>query len=399
MRRQHLGLLLLASTTLGIAAACGPGFLDGLTGGGAGDAGILTPDADATGEICDPILPPTRPEGTGGTGPEIFFAFQQIKIDTQAPADGGLAPPQGFDLDGLCSCHPSEKACVPAEGTTASDGCDPDTRGRDDALAALFNVLLAGIQQASTDFANEKIRQGQFTVMIDLRNWDGTDNDPSVDVTLFGSQLLERPDGGRSAPLFDGTDTWTIDPLSLFDGDSKLGKDCRIDVSFCNAPATRIAAGEFGNAYVKDGVLVAKFKSAPFVIGTNVGDLMYDAEDPTLVARLTKGEDGRTRLDGEVLGRWRSDKALAAIGALNFPGQDGGPEPLCTQPTTYGIAKQAVCTLADLPLTPDAGPTTLCQTLSASIAFSASTVQRPSFVVRRTDGGGPCATFQDDCVP
>lgn len=404
MRRQYLGVLLLASTALGIAAACGPGFLDGLTGGGGADDGGPADDAGPAGEVCDPIVPPTRPEGDGPPGPEIFFAFEQIKIDTNAPADGGLAPPQGLDLDGLCTCHPSARACVPASANGDPDAgeaqCD-EPGGRDDALAALFNALLATVQEAKTDFATERIRLGQFTIMVAVRAWNGTDNDESVDVTLLGSQGLDRLDGGRApAPRFDGTDTWTIDPLSLFEGESKLGRDCRIDVSFCNASPGRIAAGQSGNAYVKDGVLVAKFKSAPFVIGTNIGDLLYDTEDPTLVAKISKDADGRARLAGEVAGRWRSDKALAAVSPLNFPDtRTGMLVPLCTQPSFYGVVKQAVCSLADLPLTPDQPPTSLCQTLSASIAFSAASVQRPSFVVQRTDGGGPCASFQDDCVP
>ena len=404
MRRQYLGVLLLSSTALGIAAACGPGFLDGLTGGGADGGG--PPPGDDAGEICDPLVAPTRPTGDGPPGPEVYFAFEQIKIDTNAPPDGGLEPPQGLDLDGLCTCHPSARACMPASANGDPNAgeaqCDPDGgRGRDDALGELFNALIATIQEAKTDFATERIRLGQFTIMVDVRAWNGSDNDQSVDVTLLGSQLLDRIDGGRAAaPRFDGTDTWTLDPLSLFEGESKLGRDCRIDVSFCNATPGRIAAGQSGNAYVKDGVLVAKFRSAPFVIGTNIGDLLYDAEEPTLVAKISKDPSGRTRLVGEVSGRWRSDKALAAISPLLFPDTTTGAlVPLCTQPSFYGVVKQAVCSLADLPLTPDLPSTSLCQTLSASIAFSAGEVQRPSFVARRTDGGGPCASFQDDCIP
>ncbi len=400
LRQRLLAGLALSATTLLAAAACGPGLFDGLTGG---DAGTDTGPTQ-TGAVCNLAVPPAAPTNADSTeDPEIYFAFDQIKIDTRPSPDGGIAPPTGFDLDGLCTvCDPdagnipTPASCVvpPSATGTVSPLCDL-SNGRDNNLAVMFNTLLSNIPQATTDFASQKIQQGIFTILVDLKGWNGNDDDPNVGVTIYGSQGMDTTDGGSPLPKFDGTDTWSLDPRSIFDGPSKVGVDCRLDLSFCTPLPTQVS--QMGNAYVSGGTLVAKFASVPINIATNVGNLTFDLDQPELVAKLTKDADGRFRMLGQFIGRWPTAKALPAIASLSFP-IAGKVAPLCTNPTFYTVVKAVVCAEPDLPAQADGGAGAPCGAISSAIEFSASNEARPSIVFERPDAGAPCAGFSDACV-
>ena len=396
LRHRLLLGLTLASTALLVAAACGPSLFDGLTGGDAGHG-------PTTGEACDRALAPAAPTSEDTTEiPEIYFAFDEIKVDTLAAVDGGIAPARGYDLDGLCTaCSPdagnlpTPPSCVVARSAATTGGptaqCD-QSNGRDNNLGAMFNTIIGFVPGAKSDFATEKIRAGLFTILVDVKGWNGKNDDPSVSVTIYGSLGLEPT---SSVPAFDGTDTWSLDPASLVEGDSKIGLDCRLDASSCTPVGDRVA--QAGNAYVSGGTLVAKFAAAPLNIDTNVGSLLFDLDAPQLVAKIGKDDTGRYRLQGELVGRWPVDKALHAIGSLVFPDVTGKIAPLCTSSIYYGPVKIVVCSEPDLPTQVDGGSGEPCGAISSAIAFKASDEARPSFVYQRDAGSGLCAT--DTCAP
>jgi hypothetical protein len=383
---------------LALAMACGPGFLDGITGGDAGGGG--PGDARACTLVTIPP-PPETPDLQPNT--DVLFAFEAIRIDTRPDAVGQSAP-QGLDLDDRCTC-PEPPTCAPFDPKTTQ--CDFDG-GRDNALGGLFNTLgdLVGGDELKSDFATKRIATGEFTFLVDLKQWNGTDNDPSVVVDLLGSEGYDSSDGGsgRSTPAFDGKDVWTVSARSIQDGNNVLGKDCRDPRQvFCFPVLDRRADGALRNAWVSNGVLVAKFADAPVLVATAKGPILFDINRPTLVARIERPEGGdRYFLRGEVTGSWASERVLRSFGDLEDFSKvaEAGRQRdrLCTNRDLYSLLKSQVCINVDLP--PPGSPADApCNVLSSAFAFTAGQTVRPSRVYRGLESdAAACPRVPDDCT-
>jgi hypothetical protein len=370
------------------------------------DADSSARDGAPDAPICIPAAIPTAAGGATDTTLQldVVFAFKAMRVDT-VTADAGAAAAVGFDLDSRCTC-PEPKSCLSRDASTAQ--CD-GPNGRDNALARVFNTLNDFIPQFEGGFLNTRIQNGAYTVLVLLSQWNGTRDDPSVLVTILGSQSLDKnADGGsgRSDPAFDGTDVWTLDPSSLEMGDDRIGKDCRDENSLCIPSPSRVARGTEGAAFVRDGKLVAHFGSAPIVTRTALGRFTFDFDDLTLVADIigagTTGSpsDGGVdvRLEGELIGRWPDDRALHAIGDLESI-LEAGLRQCQVASTEYAVAKASYCEAADLPRE-SAGATTTspCRTVSSAISFVAPRARPASRVFKRNDPVSACAGFTDDCT-
>lgn len=373
--RRIRGALVVACV-LGVAVSCSLlNPLDGYSGGevdAAREAAADTnppppPDAtvDAPAPTCDPLRPPTRPPPTADT-PSLSLLLAGDSLDYGEIDDG-------FDLDGLCTC-PGAAACLLA--ANPSPTCD-GKRGVDNALGPLLTSALAlfpGGSQSGTAL----IKNGGQNIVVQLRGYNGTDNDDSVQFGMFSSPgIVGRTDAGLpSTPKLDGTDTWQLDDDSVLPGST----------TFPFAP--RI---EDRGAYVRDGMLVATLD-----LNLRIGLFRVRSSEARLTGRLVR-EGAVWRLsDGRLSGRMFAGDLLTGLEGLKSPIT---LQPLCRDEPLYLEAKRRICEAMDLPGSrTDDGRGLPCRALSLTLRLSAITsVPGPTVT---TPQARPCGSdWLDDCPP
>ena len=256
MVRPRSAFLALVAALASIEACSLLNPLEGYSGGVLTEAGVEGTDAtlperaDAAGGVdsstsCVGARAPTRGDGsaTGGTT-TIVSALSSYEF---SEADDPSRPfSKGLDLDHTCTC-PGPRSCKPANGTTGV--CD-FANGVDNAAGDYFLSLLSVLGRQATITA--KIQNGDYGLVLRVRNYNELPNDDDVELAVFNSFGLDRtPETGSDAglpanavPKFDGTDRWTVDSKSLLGGTAYLP----------NVVDTR--------AYVRDGVVVAQVSNA-----------------------------------------------------------------------------------------------------------------------------------------
>lgn len=392
--RRSIALALLGSSGVALALAggqaCGPGSLDDLTRGRV-DAGTMAdveaaaPDAP----ICIHASAPERPNVEDSpNGLNLTFAIDDLRFDT-GTEPRALPAPLGLDLDKTCTC-PEPVSCTP-RSDAAAEACDLDG-GRDNAAGQLLYNLLTVTTKADGGpllVVREQISRGFFTALFQVQGWNGKPDDPHVIVTVvLSSGSADDADGGRILPKFDGNDVWKVEPTSLAGGDNLVGRDCR------NVPCVALSIDP--NAYVVGGVVVSHIDSAPIRIRTESGPLVIDFIDSTLIARISQGPGGAYRLDGELTGRWPTDRLLSGLAGVRDPTTN---KSLCPPGNSiaYDLVKRAVCESADLAIDPARDRTSAaCSALSDAVSFTAipatlgkveASLQEPS----------DCPGFTDSC--
>jgi len=385
MVRRRLAAVLII---MGVASACGSGFLDGLTGGrgadaGPGDAGL---DAPVDARTCTLARAPERPPGNDNEAPgALQFAIDAVRIDDGELFDGAISPSRGLDLDLACTC-PEPETCNPPPDASPPR-CDRDG-GTDNALARLFAALGSIQPQAfGPDFATKSIRKGAYSMLLSIANWNREANDPKVFASMYVSQGMEGSiDGGGAVPQFDGNDQWTIDPDSLQAGDQFVGENCQENFTACTPKYLD------STAYVRDGILVAH-GDVPLSFATDEGTVSIELTGLTVVARIFQNGDAADwHMDGELVGRWSTDKILTSLGRVPISGK-----PLCENPAFFEIARGQVCPAADLARLPaDDHLGKPCQALSAAIHFTA-TAAKLGTIFRGPAGAPSCEGFDASC--
>lgn len=381
-----------------VAIACGPGFLDGISGGTKGDEPETGAPAEA-GATCNSRLAPEPPAGADAPDNIALptFALQTLRSDTFGKADAGGVAPVGLDMDRMCTC-PQAPSCKNTFGGAGDAGCD-GPRGEDNALSALFNSLNVGIPLFPQTFATDRIQKGAFNLLIDIRSWSGKDDDSVVGVTLRSSEDLQGAgDGGRKDPLFDGNDVWTVSPESISSGDAGVGKDCRDEKFACLA---RVADSQ---GYVRGRKLVAHPRQdsdpkagVPLIMRSAVGAITLHVFDLTVVADITG--DGTTtpyRLSGELTGRLSVSDLIKGFANLqDFTKSDPQP-PICLNPSIFPTAKNAVCASADLAALGHDREGAACDHVSLAMSFTASPAIA-GLVFRKEPPANPCGDMTYEC--
>ncbi|MBX3203517.1 MAG: hypothetical protein KF764_00550 [Labilithrix sp.] len=371
-----------ATLVLGVAMACGPGNIGDLTSGrldsGASEAAVAA-DAD----VCVHAGPAERPDGGDGASiADLVFAADEIRIDT-GDFDAGLPKPESIDLDRTCSCLEPPSCVAPADaGAPVCDGPD----GRDNVSGPLLGTLALLLPALDPAFLTQRIRQGVYGILLSVQKWNGQPNDPDVVVSFrmsVGIQKDDDVDGG--APKFDGNDVWDIDPGSIVAGDTLVGQEC--------SAIGCIGIGSDVAAYVRDGVLVARFDELPLTVSVGSGRLVLPFIGTVLMARITQDGAGY-RIRGELAGRWRAADILAGSAAIRDPITNTS---LCGNPETYGYFKRSVCSSVDLAGSPaDDRTGAPCTALSEAVAFSARPAKLGK-VRQLTQPPVDCPDFKDTC--
>jgi len=265
---------------------------------------------------CEVAKPPSRPDKEGddaGADRSLVFAFEDIWMIPR-----GTEGPAGFDLDNTCTC-PAPESCAPVRFPDAAFQ-SPESRcdgpgGRDNGILPGYMATRSVTKAYTEEYWGETIRIGRQTSLLEITGYNGSDNDPSVSVAMVASgAMVPRPDGGATAPVFDGNDTWSIRVTELDQGESL------IDAGACPSLLGKCVPKSIDrNAYVRDGVLVAAVDGT---LAWPIGNLaqQLDMKRGVLVAKLRKTPLGKYVLEqGQINGRLKGEELLKFFGAVTVP--------------------------------------------------------------------------------
>ena len=243
---------------------------------------------------------------------EAVFAFRNVSLDQS----GDRWRRFGLDLDGLNTASIVDPAeCIAANGSPPLDG----EKGIDNAFGQYVLPTVVSLLVCLEDNIALNQGGGRGTVLLRLREWNGTGNDAKVDVSTFfavdgtslddvsdlewggdhGSSLMlpgsavEAPD-----PAWDGDDYFFVDPSTLITGD-------------LNRPVVWQT-----DAYISNGRIVLPLDAgSTFVFLTGQGSFSI-ALNGFVIADLS--EDGETLEKGLIAGRFPAGKLVGALGPLGI---------------------------------------------------------------------------------
>ncbi|UCH28450.1 MAG: hypothetical protein JSV06_09225 [Myxococcales bacterium] len=263
-------------------------------------------------------VPARPPAGTSASSDDVeaIFAFRNISLDQS----GDRWRRFGLDLDGLNTASIEDEAeCVAANGSPTLDG----EKGIDNSFGQHVLPTVVGLISCLED--NIALNQGLGfgTVLLRLREWNGTPNDAKVDVSVVsavdGTSLddatglewggpagatLMLPSATQEAPppAWDGEDVFFVDPASLVAGDIDYALVWKTD------------------AYIRDGRVVLPLDTATtFVFLTGPGSFSLSL-DGFLVADIS--EDGQTLVKGMIAGRFSAGELVATLQPLGICDED-----------------------------------------------------------------------------
>lgn len=259
-------------------------------------------------------VPERPPESTSSPedSVEAVFALRNVSLNQS----GDRWRRVGLDLDGMNTASIDDPAeCVAANGNPSLDG----DKGIDNSFGQHVLPTVASLIACLED--NIALNQGLGfgTVLVRLREWNGTPNDARVDISVVsavdgtsldevsglewgganGTTLMEQ--GGlveAPSPAWDGEDIFFVDPASLVAGDLDRPNVWQPD------------------AYVSKGrVVLPVDTSATFTFLTGPGRFSISVEG-FLVGDI--GEDGQTFTKGLLAGRFSAGQLLATLQPLGI---------------------------------------------------------------------------------
>jgi len=258
-----------------------------------------------------PIRPPVS-TSSEADNVEAVFAFRNVSLDQS----GDRWRRFGLDLDGMNTASVLDAAeCVAANGQPPLDG----EKGIDNAFGQYVLPTVVGLVACLEDNIALNQGWGRGTVLMRLRNWNGSPNDAKVDVSVFfavdGTSLDDVSDlewGGLSGsslmlpgamaeapdPAWDGNDYFFVDPSTLITGDLDRPVVWRKD------------------AYISNGRVVLPLDTgSTFVFLTGPGSFSISING-FVVADVS--EDGQTLEKGLIAGRFPAGKLVSALEPLGI---------------------------------------------------------------------------------
>jgi hypothetical protein len=322
----------------------------------------VAPSGDA--DTCAHRHWPARPASDDPSStPSVEVIDALATLDIGVEPDGG-PPPPGFDLDGVCTC-PGPDSCRNTD--TTKPHCDDDAGGDNSGGGLLRALGTFGVFNSTS--IDQRLAQGYYGLLVDVRNWNGQPNDTNVSVAIYVSNGLDgiQDAGAPVPPKNDGNDHWTVDPNSLLGGTNldDAGVSCDGD----NTQCTPFYFDD--NAYVAGGVLVGS-TDFPISLGgvANNGTVVLDLSGSVITAQLVQTSVGWSMTNGLLAGRWSSSKLLSSLAALADPLATGSY--LCGDDPTYQGVKAQICQAADITADPKLDSTGApCDALSVAFAFTA----------------------------
>ena len=284
---------------------------------------------------------------------EAVFAFRNMSLDQSGDRWRHL----GLDLDGMNTVSIGDAAeCVAANGNPPLDG----HKGIDNAFGEFVLPTVVSLISCLEDNIALNQGLGRGTVLLRLREWNGTPNDAKVDVSVLsavdgtslddvsgvewggadGSNLmLSAPPKDAPDPSWDGEDYFFVDPSSLVAGDLSRAEVWKTD------------------AYIRDGRVVLPLDTAAsFVFLTGPGSFSISVNG-FLIADIS--EDGQTLEKGIIAGRFPAGELIATLTPLG----------ICDESLRGSIMGQLTNNL-DLRVDPGEGsPDDACTATSVAFTF------------------------------
>lgn len=352
------------------------GSSDAGSGGSAGSSG----SAGASPQ-CTHVFPPGPPSQSeeGGSTELVFVASSLDFGDREDPDLGPDYKRIGYDLDQRCTCDGADSnSCLMPKQAPPSVLCDGDG-GIDNASGAFIHELRTSyFKSAGTENWSKGIQNGDWSLIIRVRNYNGLPNDDQVAVDWLVPARFDALTDDDSKPTFDGTDVWPVKDLSFLPGDDETG----VDINKPKASDPK--------AYVTNGMLVASLPTSALQVSD---ELTLTIQGAFLTAQIAFPEDngGQYALkDGVVAARWRVQDLLSQLSRFKDPFSNS---PVCKDNVIYGAFKDKICAFADI-YSGISTPTTPCDSLSVGLAFTAVPVTIGP-VVPEGAVESPCAPEND----
>lgn len=327
----------------GLAACAGLLGIEDLTN--AVDAGPdVGPDVSEAGPfVCTPAHPIERGDASDVDGGAAYvFAMKALVVGLE---QGAQLEAVAWDLDDHCTCQDkvTPEACI-RPTATAPETCDLKD-GRDVAGNLSLRQATALVQGISDTKLAEQLAAGKFGAIVELRDWNGTADDPKVRVDFapsYGTALTD--DAG--APILQGNGFPKNAPLK-HDGKDKWG----FAPAFASGNGSSVdAAAHDDSAYVRGGTLVAHFSAVSVIVQFDVGNsnpLVFRVVEAVTTAKIGTGDAGTTELtDGRIGGRVLTADMMRSFGAWEDP--LGGF--ICPNSSSfaYGAIQGAICKNRDI---------------------------------------------------
>jgi hypothetical protein len=313
--------------------------------------------------------PPAKDDGTSKTS--LVFAATSFAPGT---APGGTL---GFDLDGVCTC-PGPPTCVPLASQPASGSTECDGDGGVDSNGSVVLdkfLTLTG----HTESVSASVQAGRGGFLVSVADYNGTDNDTAVTVSVFASNGTQpaTPGGDSPIPKHDGTDVWTIDSHSLYGG---------------TGPPFISTSSDVG-AYVTGGVLVARMD-----LNLVLADLSFDLRAAVITGKITHTGSLWHLENGILVGRWPTAELLTSFDTVKDPFSPGGNGGLCGSSSLYQNIKGQICSSLDLVKDPALDSKQRpCDALALTLLFGAESAVMGTIMdnkpVTHLCGDG----YSDDC--
>lgn len=338
MRVRHLGI---AASLLGLCAALPGACL-------LPEIGIKEQDppddgGDAGSGCMRAFYPPPPNKPDAMSIDPVVVAMRSINM-----GDGAAGTP-GFDLDYTCTCF--EDAGETCTTGMSAPQCDEDG-GIDNEASDLFRQLVdnLGPQFFGSTYYSKSAETGNWSVLIRVSEYNGTPDDPAVNVALYVSPGFVMP----AVPAWDGMDAWPVSEDSL--GALKELSD---------------PAYVSNGAYVADGVLVATLPSVELRLSGGNSTISVKLLGGVLSGTFEFIEEGARLTKGTLAGRWSEKGAFESLSSFRGPPVLPGDPPLklCIGDPFYNAIKAAVCSARDIltdPLLPASAP---CDAVSVGIGF------------------------------
>lgn len=393
------------SAALVVAASCAvPGFelVDGVGGAGTGMGGSGATSAGGSGQgggtggagLCGSVQPSLPPDESDPGPDDVDLVVAVRSLDFGEDHETDVGPAVGYDLDKECTCLGGNPTCQTV-GAMPND-CD-GPGGRDNAVARLFKEFtLFEPDSFDSQFQSAKANDGEFSILVRVRDYNGQPNDDAVTVIVYSSPGLDSdPCLPSQVAQWDGTDAFPVDALVLNEpgaggmGTGGAGGGC--GAAGPGAPGYDVDDPKFVSqqAFVSDGVLVANLPASALVFSSSSGAVTIDLVGGFLTGDLQMEANGWALRNGVLTGRWTLEALFAIVGRI-----ESNDMPICKDNPLYGPIKSVLCNFPDITssVTGAAAP---CDALSFGMGFEAEAAQLGIVVEPDPDTGPTCPPEQD----
>lgn len=253
-------------------------------------------------------------------------------------ADGGASDPwAGWDLE-----------CTPRRPTSAGPVVDGDAC-RDNAFGAYLTLALAALRTDVQADAQARMERGEYALLVRLRGYDGSEDDPLVEVDAWPTVYGAPAGGMRGEPLlWDGSDElWLArESFSSVDEDRALIRDPQ--------------------AYVSGGRLVMRIPTrADFNFASSEVLLRLRITDATISARID-ADPAQPLRDVVISGRWPLADFFDQLPLLGLCPGDPADEAIAQ------LVRDGVEPVADVAAEPVVGdpPPVPCEAVSVAVGLT-----------------------------